>query len=174
MTILFGRTQSAEDTPFEPLRPVGYGGLPSPLVSVESQGAIEEVYQRLVAQGEANIRLVLLNTYNGTWTNNSFQGRNELLPNTPIKFARNVSINEIVFQNQNTTKNFFLDLYKNGIAIGNLFATLTVNTLTNTGQVFTGLNYSFAQGDQLYFRYRSISGTSPSDSAIEVYCRVTS
>ena len=174
MTILFGRTQSAEDTPFQPLRTPGYGGLNSPLASVESQSAIEEVYQRLIAQAESNVRLVLLNTYNGTWTNNGFQGRNELLPNTPIKFARNIVINELVFQNQNTAKNFFLDLYKNGILAGNLFATLTVNTLTATGQIFTGLNYSFAQGDQLYFRYRNISGTSPSDSSIEIYCRVTS
>lgn len=174
MTISFGRTQEAIDTPFEPNRNPGYGGVIYPLVSLESQSAIEEVYKRLKDDGEANIRLVLLNVYNGTWSNNSFLGRNELLPNTPIRFARNVVINELAFQNQNTTKNFFLDIYKNGIVAGNLFATLTVNTLTNNGQIFTGLNYIFNQGDTLFFRYRNISGTSPSDSAIEIYCRVTS
>jgi hypothetical protein len=174
MTILFGRTQPASDTPFEANRNPGYGGLASPIVSTETQSAVEEVYQRLTADSVSNIRLVLLNLYNSTWSNNQFLGRSELLPDTPIRFARNVVINELSFQNQNTSKNFYLDLYKNGKNAGNLLATLTVNTGSGTGQIFTGLSYNFAQNDELYFRYRNISGTSPSDSAIEIYCRITS
>lgn len=174
MTILFGRTQAALDTPFDPNRNPGYGGLPSPIISQESQSAIEEVYQRLVANNNSIVRLVLLNLYNGTWTNNSYLGRSELLPSTPIKFARSVVIEELSFQNQNTAKNFFLDIYKNGQLAGNLLATLTINTgASGTGQTFSGLSYSFAQNDTLFFRYRSISGTSPSDSSIEIYCRIT-
>jgi hypothetical protein len=175
MTILFGRTQSAIETPFEPLRNPGYGPAPSVLTSQETQNAIEEVYFRLSTQNQSEIRLVILNLYNSTWSNNSFLGRSELTPSTPIKFARNVVINELAFQNQNTAKNFFLDIYKNGQAAGDLLTTLTVNTgATGTGQIFQGLSLTFAAGDTLFYRYRSISGTSPSDSSIEIYCKVTS
>lgn len=174
MTIIFGRTQNALETPFEPLRNPGFGPSPSVLTSLEAQSAIEEVYFKLVSQLTSEIRLVLLNLYNGTWSNNQFLGRSELLPSTPIRFARNVVLNELSFQNQNVAKNFFLDIYKNGQAIGNLLATLTVNTgATGTGQSFQNLNLTFAANDTLFFRYRNISGTSPSDSAIEIYCRVT-
>lgn len=175
MTIIFGRTQQAIETPFEPTRNPGYGPAPSVLVSQELQSAVEEVYYRLSTQNQSEIRLVLLNLYNGTWSNNSFLGRSELTPATPIKFARNLVINELAFQNQNTAKNFFLDLYKNGQAVGNLLTTLTVNTgASGTGQIFQGLSLPFNAGDTLFYRYRNISGTSPSDSSIEIYCKVTS
>lgn len=160
--ILFGRTQQAADTPFNP-------AVLGVLTSLETQAAIDELTVLL----NAITRLVLLNTYNGTWSNNSFLGRAELLGNTPIKFARNTKVTELVFQNQNANKNFFLDLYKNGQAGGNLLATLTVNTGAGTGEAFTGLDYDFAAGDTLFYRYRNISGTSPSDSTIEIYCRIT-
>lgn len=174
MTILFGRTQQSLETPFEPLRNPGFGPAPSVLTSLEAQSAIEEVYFKLTTQLTSEIRLVLLNLYNGTLTNNSFLGRSELHPSTPIRFARKVVINELSFQNQNVAKNFFLDIYKNGQAIGNLLSTLTINTgAAGTGQTFQGLNLTFAADDTLFFRYRSISGTSPSDSSIELYCRVT-
>lgn len=162
MTILFGRTQDCFGTPFDKT-------IKNVLVAEEAQSAIDE----LTVLINSVVRIVLLNTYNGTWSNNAFLGRNELLPNTPIRFARPTTVTEIVFQNQNTTKNFFLDIYKNGTTTGTLVQTLTVNTTTGTGQSFTGLNIAFLANETLFFRYRNISGTSPSDSALEVYAKIT-
>lgn len=151
----------AQSVPFDPT-------VTNYLTALNVQDAIDQI--TALIQGQ--VRLVLLNLYNSTWTNNAFLGRSELLPSTPIKFAKNIVIYELAFQNQNTTKNFFLDIYKNGQLAGNLVTTLTVNTLTGTGQIFTGLNISFNAGDTLFYRYRNISGTSPSDSSIEIYCKV--
>ena len=61
MGIIFGRTQSAVQTPFQPLRNPGYGGGASPLVSTETQSAIEESLARAIA----NDRYSLLFSYNG-------------------------------------------------------------------------------------------------------------
>jgi hypothetical protein len=159
--ILFGRTQDALGTPFDKT-------IKNVLVAEEVQSAIDE----LTVLINSIVRIVLLNTYNGTWTNNSFLGRTDLHPNTPIRFARTTTITEIVFQNQNVAKNFFLDVYKNGTVT--LVATYTVNTgTTGTGQSFIGLSLAFLANETVYFRYRSISGTSPSDAAIEVYAKIT-
>jgi hypothetical protein len=151
----------AQSVPFDPT-------VTNLLTGLNVQDAIDQI--TALIQGQ--VRLVLLNTYNSTWTNNAFLGRTELLPSTPIKLAKPIAIYELAFQNQNTTKNFFLDIYKNGQAIGNLVSTLTVNTGAGTGQTFTGLNLTFAANDFIFFRYRNISGTSPSDSTIELYCKV--
>jgi hypothetical protein len=160
MTILFGRTQDCFGTPFDKT-------IKNVLVAEEAQSAIDE----LTVLINSVVRIVLLNTYNGTWTNNSFLGRNELLPSTGIRFARQTTVTEIVFNNQNTTKNFFLDVYKNGTTT--LVTTLTVNTTTGVGQSFINLNIPFLADETLFFRYRNISGTSPSDSTIEVYAKIT-
>lgn len=63
MTILFGRTQEAIDTPFEPNRDPQWGGNvgPSGLVSLESQSAIEEAYFRALN----NDRFLILASYGG-------------------------------------------------------------------------------------------------------------
>lgn len=61
MTILFGRTQSASDTPFEPNRNPGFGGVPSEISSNNVQDAIEEA--KLDALN--NDRFILLCSYNG-------------------------------------------------------------------------------------------------------------
>lgn len=160
MTVAFGRTQDAFQTPFDKT-------VKNILIADTTQDAIDEI----TTTNQNIVRIVILNTYNGTWANNSFLGRNELLPNCPIRFARPVLLTDLVFQNANTTKNFFLDIYKNGTTT--LVATLTINTTTGTGQSFNNLNLSFLKDETIYFRYRSISGTSPSDSAIEIYCRIT-
>jgi hypothetical protein len=59
--IIFGRTQQAIQTPFEPLRNPGFGGLPSSFTSTDVQNAIEEGLQLAVA----NDRFVVLPFYNG-------------------------------------------------------------------------------------------------------------
>jgi len=63
MTILFGRTQEAIDTPFEPNRNPQYGGNPGPsgLESLECQSAIEEAYGKALA----NDRFIILGSYAG-------------------------------------------------------------------------------------------------------------
>lgn len=61
MTILFGRTQAALDTPFEPNRNPGFGGVPSELQSDNVQDAIEEAKQDALN----NDRFILLTSYNG-------------------------------------------------------------------------------------------------------------
>lgn len=138
------------------------------LVAENEQDAIDELTSQ-----QNIVRLVLNATYNGSWTNNSFLGRDNLLPNTPMTFARNVQINELAFVNQNTNAAFFLDLYKNGQSAGNLIQTLSFTTGSSKLQVFSGLTLNFNAGDFLFFRYRKISGSTPSDSSIDIYCKVT-
>lgn len=58
---LFGRTQQAIQTPFLPGRNPGFGGLPQPFVSVETQSAIEEALSRAIA----NDRFLVLGHYGG-------------------------------------------------------------------------------------------------------------
>lgn len=60
-SLLFGRTQQAIQTPFEPMRNPGFGGGPSPFVSTDVQNAIEEA----LIQAVANDRFVVLAEYNG-------------------------------------------------------------------------------------------------------------
>lgn len=59
--LLFGRTQQAIQTPFEPLRNPGFGGGPSPFVSTDVQNAIEEA----LVQAVSNDRFLVLTEYNG-------------------------------------------------------------------------------------------------------------
>lgn len=63
MSIIFGRTQQAIQTPFEPNRNPQYGGNPGPsgIVSQEVQSAIEEIK----AQAFANDRFLILPNYGG-------------------------------------------------------------------------------------------------------------
>lgn len=61
MTILFGRTQEAIDTPFIPNRNPGFGGIASDIESIDVQNAIEEVKQDALS----NDRFLLLASYNG-------------------------------------------------------------------------------------------------------------
>ena len=73
-TPLFGRTQSAIQTPFEPLRNPGFGGLAQPFVSTDVQNAIEEG----LSQAIANDKFLVLAHYGG----NANVGRNlEFYPN---------------------------------------------------------------------------------------------
>ena len=58
---LFGRTQQAIQTPFIPGRNPGFGGLPQPFVSVETQSAIEEA----LSQAISNDRYLILSHYGG-------------------------------------------------------------------------------------------------------------
>lgn len=61
MTIIFGRTQNALETPFEPNRNPGFGGTPSEIESNNVQDAIEE------AKNDAlnNDRYIILCSYGG-------------------------------------------------------------------------------------------------------------
>jgi hypothetical protein len=61
MTVLFGRTQEAIDTPFTPNRNPGFGGVPSEIESTNVQDAIEEA--KLDALN--NDRFLVLGSYNG-------------------------------------------------------------------------------------------------------------
>lgn len=58
---LFGRTQSALQTPFIPMRNPGFGGLAQPFTSVEVQSAIEEALNQAIA----NDRFLVLSHYGG-------------------------------------------------------------------------------------------------------------
>lgn len=80
MTILFGRTQNALETPFEPNRSPGYGGTPSEIESDNVQDAIEE------AKNDAlnNDRYIILCSYGG----NASTGRSlEAFPSLPMSEA---------------------------------------------------------------------------------------
>lgn len=61
MTVIFGRTQSASDTPFEPNRVNGFGGVPSEIESDNVQDAIEEAKQDAIN----NDRFLVLGSFGG-------------------------------------------------------------------------------------------------------------
>jgi hypothetical protein len=66
--LFFSRTQRALQTPFDPLRNPGFGGVPSPLTSQESQSAIEESLTKAIG----NDRILVFSFLNGNAGNGKY------------------------------------------------------------------------------------------------------
>ncbi len=127
MTILFGRTQQAIDTPFEPNRNPQWNGNvgPSGLTSIESQSAIEEAYFRAIA----NDRFLVLASYGG----NANTGRYlEFFPTSasdisPIFLLSSSNILLVTFQTSSANATATLGLFDLNISSVTPVYSLAIN-----------------------------------------------
>lgn len=140
---LFGRTQSAIQTPFEPNRNPQYGGAagPSGINSVETQSAIEEA--KNTAPGTA-ARYTAGFAYQGGASNHWLDNHGLPSNTNPFIIAETSTLKAIsvVVQNNKPTNATFT-IYKNAIS-------LTTITLTNQyKQYVSGLAFALVAGDEL-------------------------
>lgn len=141
-----------------------------PLTPKNTQEAIEYARNNAVA----TVRFCIVTTFNGTMGSNQWLGYNELMPGNavPIVLPMNCILKEISTSYNGAAVDGRLDLYKNGITSGELIDNTTF-TYTNQAsrKTFTGLNYSFAAGDQLRMRWIDL-GDNPSDFALVYFFEV--
>lgn len=164
--LLFGRTQDALGTPFEPNRNPQFNGNPGPsgLSSLETQSAIEEA--RATAPGTKS-RYVSTCGYGGQakgkfleFTSGS-PGDNSPFVIPEISIIKSVSCS---FRSGSIPIGTFV-LYKNGVA---------VQTFTMTTRFFSlsGLSISLIPGDYLYVMGDNGSGTSLLDPCFNIFIQV--
>ena len=156
--ILFGRTQTAIQTPFEPLRNPDQSGNPGILSSVDVQNAIEELS-----------RVVQISASPGfTWGRSGSSPANTYLLNDSVAsnicgrvvFLLNASIIKIFVSNQSATAGIILEVYShdgNGIGLTVLGQVTTTAARTHT---FTTA-FSVAQNKQIAIKVKagSVAGT---------------
>lgn len=164
------RTQVAINTPFEPNRNPGYGGVASDIESSDVQNAIEEVFQN--APGKlARFTVGLLN--NSTLTNGQRFTRSELLPNTQVLVPYKCELKAIAFSCSNANADWQFNFYKytkvSGYVTGTLlFSRSAVNQNTYTEN---GLSYSFDEGDEIRVIFID-TGNNPSDASMDLYFQI--
>lgn len=122
-SIVFGRTQQAIQTPFQPLRNPGYGGVPSSITSSETQSAIEEALARAIA----NDAYYIFASYNGNGNVGRFL---EVFPNidmsiAPIYLDQNTGCTSIVAATAATNATCTIGFYNVTPAIPVLLYTVT-------------------------------------------------
>ena len=140
--VLFGRTQQAIQTPFEPARNPDFNGGLSPFTSTDVQNAIEEAYHK--APGTASRYAVIA-------------GKKGASDNKWIEFFKDIPSNEgpFILAETSTLKALSVswkktttaqcDIYKNGTVT--IVATLTTTAALKA--VSTGLSVSFASLDEI-------------------------
>jgi hypothetical protein len=172
MTLLFGRTQLAQSTPFEPNRNPQYGGNagPSGIASLEVQSAIEEV-KAIVA---SIARFAMVFVANGTVGNNNWLGFNELVTSqtTPMIIPVNCVLKEMAFSFSGAAVDGVLLIYKNGLV--NPTNVIYSNTFTNvnTYKLMSNINIPLAQGDRIAAQWQD-TGDNPSDAALQFFFQTT-
>jgi hypothetical protein len=170
MDTLFGRTQLAGQTPFEPLRNPGFGGVPSPITSEEVQNAIEEVYQN--APGKiARFTISLLN--NSTLTNGQRFTKSELLPNTPVILPYKCQLKALAFASSATNADWSFAVWKYTAASGYVTGTLLFTWAGTNTKVATRNDRSddFAVADEIRIIF-SDTGDNPSDASMDLYFQI--
>lgn len=150
-------SQVARSTPFD--------NSTNGFTSVETQSAIEEA--KAQAEGFPRAGLILIS--NGTQGNNDWITYSELTPNNKIVFPTNTRINEITFSNANVDVEFDLQIFKNGIAVGNLIYTASFDTGASVDYgLITGVNLDFLAGDWIRIKYID-QGTNTSDLVVTLW-----
>lgn len=155
--MIFGRTQLAIQTPFEPLRNPGYGGVASPITSVEAQSAIEEAYRRAIDYALNFSRFVSPCGFDGNATAGRWLGffQNTASNQTPLTLPKAGKISELTLStNGNSTSTH--TLFKNGVSTG-----VTISTTGNSRATATGLNITFVANDYLSVQTTSGSCNKP-------------
>lgn len=156
--MIFGRTQSAIQTPFTP--EAGF-------VSTDVQAAIIEAKNNVLGV----TRFTILLTNNGSFTNGQWVGYTELLPgnNTPIIFPRACSIKEVSFTNTNVNIQGKFD-FRRGLITNPIYRTWTINSGASTKyQNLTGIDDAFAAGEPVFIQWTKTAGNTPSDIALILY-----
>ena len=155
--ILFGRTQTAIQTPFEPERNPDQAGEQSLLTSVDTQNAIEELSHRVEVSASPGF----------TWGRSGSGAPNTYLLNDSVPsnlsgrtvFLYNASITRIFVANQNATAGIGLNIYShdgNGVALTLLGVVTTAAVRTNTFVV----DFPVAQNKQIAVRLSAGSASS--------------
>lgn len=150
------RTQRADQTPFTPT---------GELTSDNVQDAIVEALNNAVAKP----RLGIVTTHNGAIGNNQWLGYDNLLPGNqvPIIVPVNCQMKEITFSYVNASVDGKFQLYKNGLAGGNIVHTVQ---FTNQDSPLVAVipDIPFSASD--YFVGRWVDeGTNPSDLAVTYF-----
>lgn len=170
--LLFGRTQLAQGTPFEPNRNPQFGGNagPSGIVSEDVQSAIEEV--KAVVTSIARFAMVFV--ANGTVGNNNWLGFNELVTSqtTPLIVPVACQLKELAMSFNGAAVDGVLLIYKNGLV--NPTNVIYTNTFTNVNgfKLMTGLNIPLAAGDRISAQWQD-TGDNPSDAALQFFFQTT-
>lgn len=154
---VFGRTQGAIQTPFEPARNPDYNGGVSPFVSVEAQAAIEEAYYRAIQFAETVARFLLIAGFDGNGSTGRWLeiGDNSASNLVPFVWPRAGKITELSMRtNGNSTCT--VTLFKNGVSTGQI-----INTVAQNQKTLTGLNLTFVAGDTLSFQVTAGSANRP-------------
>jgi hypothetical protein len=148
------KSEVAEAIPFENIN----------FVSTDVQAAIVEAKQN----AEGFPRSGISGTYNGSVSNNSWLGPNELLPNTPFTiFPVNTKINEITWTNQTVNVQFRIR-FRTVSRTGVIFYTLTV-TSPNPGYGYTsGLSFTYPAGTVIHAQYLD-DGQNASDMQLTLW-----
>jgi len=144
--IVFGRTQRSIQTPFEPLRNPGFGGLPSTISSTDVQNAIEEA--KISAFN--NDRYPFIASYGG----NANVGRYlELFPGldslaAPFIVPENSIIKTVTLGNTAISTGT-VGFFKSTNLVTPVFSLSLTAQISN---VFSSLSYAFNQGDKVSIR----------------------
>lgn len=172
MTLLFGRTQLAQGTPFEPNRNPQYGGNagPSGITSEDTQSAIEEVKALVVSKA----RFAMVFVANGTVGNNQWLGFNELVTSqtTPLIVPVACQLKELAMSFNGAAVDGVLRIFKNGLV--NPTNVIYTNTFTdvNTSKLMTGLDINLAAGDLIRAQWQD-TGNNPSDASLQFFFQTT-
>jgi len=154
---IFGRTQEALQTPFEPARNPDYNGGLSPFVSVEAQSAIEEAYYRAIAYAATVARFCLVGAFDGNGTVGRWLAYMQNNPSNlnPFVWPRAGKITELSYStNGNSTST--CTLFKNAVSTG-----ITISTAGTAKASVTGLNVVFAANDSMSVQLTAGSANRP-------------
>lgn len=154
---VFGRTQQAIQTPFEPNRNPDYNGGVSPFISVEAQVAIEEAYYRAIQFAETVARFLLIAGFDGNGSTGRWLeiGDNSASNLIPFVWPRAGFISELSFRT-NGVSTCTATIFKNGVSTGQ-----TISTVAAAQATITGLTLAFAAGDTLSIQITAGSANRP-------------
>lgn len=136
-------------------------------IADRAQTAIEEAK---ATGGVARYAIPLVQ--NGTVGNNDWISYSNLTPDAKIVFPRACIVEEFSWSNSNSSVDFDLEFYKNGITSGDLYRTYQVRSSANDFDYETGWNDSFNAGDWIRILYKD-QGTNLSDACLVLYIRNT-
>ncbi len=129
------------------------------------QEAIEEA--KLTAEGFPRAGITLIS--NGSQGANEWITYSELTPDNKIVFPVNTRLNEITFSNAISDVEFDLQIFKNGIAGGDLIYTASFDTAAGIDYGYlANINLDFLAGDWIRIKYID-QGTNTSDLTVVLW-----
>lgn len=145
-----------------------------PFDNTSATGFTSDNVQDAIAEAKSDAialpRYTIVTVFNGTVSNSQWLGYSNLLPgdDTPILVPTKARLREVTFANSNSAVDGTLNLYKNGLASGNIFDGLNI---VNQQNVSFSVDELFQAGDVLRGRWVD-TGTNPSDAAIVYFFQI--